>query len=497
MSRVSALRWPLIALALALVPLSASAKGPAPTPTASASASAAPVPVATPEPPDVAIPKLQAALKKDPNDRDALLKWAQYMYIVKRPDQTVAATQKLEQLGVKTAEVYYYEGVAYSDLGNEKDATASLQRAADLAPTNASVLVRLADLLLKEKRGADAERVAQRAITFNKNDASAYDTLGMVYAAEKKYDDARKQFEIAGKMEPKDTSALMLEAQTYLDQKTPQYAIDIYNRVLATNKDSRDAIYGKAHAYAQAGQISDAVKQYDALLQLDPKNVQIELEVAGLYAAHQQDADAQKAFQKAVDDHQGLSLPLITYGQYWYTKKEPDKAVTLWKQALGPKGDDPDALNVLAQYAMSAGKFADASNYLSKLISVLGPSGATPDLYLGLGQAYMAQNQAQKAHDAFRKAYDMHADPVTAMSLAQADLRVKNYKEAADLAETVKKKASDFAKQQPVVYLVAAQAYEGLHQTAAAKENYQKLLSYAPKNSDLAKQATDAIKRLH
>ncbi|MDE2572002.1 MAG: tetratricopeptide repeat protein, partial [bacterium] len=166
MSRVSDLRWPLIAAVIAITPVAASARGSAPTPSPSPSAALA-VPVATPEPPDIAIPKLQAALKKDPNDRDALLKYAQYMSVVKRPDQALIAAQKLEQLGVKTAEVYYYEGVSYEDMGDAKDALAALQKASDLAPTNAGVLVRLADLLLKENRGADAERVAQRAITFN------------------------------------------------------------------------------------------------------------------------------------------------------------------------------------------------------------------------------------------------------------------------------------------------------------------------------------------
>ncbi|HVA38920.1 MAG TPA: tetratricopeptide repeat protein [Candidatus Dormibacteraeota bacterium] len=496
MSRVSALRWPLIAVALALVPLAASAKGTAPAPSPAAS-SAVPVPVATPEPPDVAIPKLQAALKKNPNDRDALLKFAEYMSAVHRPDQALAATQKLEQLGVKTAEVYYYQGSALADLGDDKDAITALQKASDLAPTNAAVLVRLADLYLRANRGPDAERVAQRAITFNKGDSSAYDTLGMVYAAEKKYDEARKQFEQAYKVDSKDPSSLMLEAQTYIDEKTPRKAVDVYDRILAANKNNKDAIYGKAHAYAAADDVVKAVQQYDELLALDPKNVQIELEIAGLYASKSLDSDAQKAFQKAVDDHPGLSVPLISYGQYWYGKKQTAKAVALWKQALGPKGNDPDALNVLAQYSMSAGKYADAASYLNKLIAAVGPNGASPDLYLGLGQAYMGQNQFQQAHDSFRKAYDMHEDPVTAMALAQSDLKLKNFKEAADLAEQVKKKAPAFAKQQPLVYLVAAQAYEGLHQTAAAKENYKQLLSYAPKNSDLAKQASDAIKRLH
>ena len=59
------------------------------------------------------------------------------------------------------------------------------------------ILAQLAEVYLKENRAADAERVAKRAVTFNKDQPVALMTLGSIYAAEQKYDDARAQFEAA------------------------------------------------------------------------------------------------------------------------------------------------------------------------------------------------------------------------------------------------------------------------------------------------------------
>ncbi len=48
------------------------------TPTPAVTASPAPLPTATPEPPSSAIPRLEAKVKADPNDRDSLTQLAGY-----------------------------------------------------------------------------------------------------------------------------------------------------------------------------------------------------------------------------------------------------------------------------------------------------------------------------------------------------------------------------------------------------------------------------------
>ena len=70
--------------AMAFSPAHAVAAKPAPSP--SATASAAPLPTASPEPPNIAIPRLIDKLKANPNDREALSQITNYYLQVNRPD---------------------------------------------------------------------------------------------------------------------------------------------------------------------------------------------------------------------------------------------------------------------------------------------------------------------------------------------------------------------------------------------------------------------------
>src|SRR5579863_9755133 len=86
------------------------------TPSPSPSPSA--LPTASPEPPNVAIPRLQAKLKANPNDQQAMAQLAAEFLQINRPDLAVQFTQHLLQAGDKTAQVYYYDGYAQQALGN-------------------------------------------------------------------------------------------------------------------------------------------------------------------------------------------------------------------------------------------------------------------------------------------------------------------------------------------------------------------------------------------
>ncbi len=73
---------------------------------------------------------------------------AEYLQ-VNRPDITLQYTQHLLQMGDKTAQVYYYDGFAYEQLGNLVAATYDLEQASNLDPTNLGVLAQLADVYIR------------------------------------------------------------------------------------------------------------------------------------------------------------------------------------------------------------------------------------------------------------------------------------------------------------------------------------------------------------
>src|SRR5690348_5681487 len=86
-------------------------------------------PTASPEPPSIAIPRLVAKLKANPSDQMAMAQLAAEYLQVNRPDITLQYTQHLLQLGNKTVQVYYYDGLAQEQMGNPVAATYDLEQA--------------------------------------------------------------------------------------------------------------------------------------------------------------------------------------------------------------------------------------------------------------------------------------------------------------------------------------------------------------------------------
>ncbi len=111
---------------------------PPPRPSPSPSA----LPTASPEPPSVAIPRLMAKLKANPTDQLSMAQLAAQYLQVNRPDIAIQYTQHLLQLGDKSVQVYYYDGLAQEQLGNGRAATYDLEQASNLDPINLGVLAR-------------------------------------------------------------------------------------------------------------------------------------------------------------------------------------------------------------------------------------------------------------------------------------------------------------------------------------------------------------------
>ncbi len=97
-----------------------------PAATAAASSAPAPAPTATPETLDKAIPRLEAVIKANPNDKQAMTELATDYLQVNRPDLAVQLSQKLLQGGMKNAQVYFVDGEANAMTGKVDAGIASM-----------------------------------------------------------------------------------------------------------------------------------------------------------------------------------------------------------------------------------------------------------------------------------------------------------------------------------------------------------------------------------
>ncbi|MDQ6823595.1 MAG: tetratricopeptide repeat protein [Candidatus Eremiobacteraeota bacterium] len=474
----------------AFLPSGVSAR-PAPSP----SPSAAPIPTPTPEPPSIAIPRLQAAVKANPNDRQALAGLAMQYLQIGRPDLTLPLSQRLLQLGEKNAQTYFYDGSAQAALGNIPAAISDFENASNLEPTNVGVLGELTQLYLKTNRPTDAERIANRSITFNKTDARAYVNLGLVYATEKKFDDARKQFETAYSLENKDVTPLLQEAQTYQSQNALASALTVVQRALATDPRNVQALVFKADLIAQQHLPAASAAAFDDAVAAAPDEntkVGILIQKAAMYSAEKQPAQAQAVFDAAVRDYPRVSGAHTAYGEYWISLRQPAKAIAQFQAAIQVNKDDAGALLDLGQISLATRKYSDAVGYLRR-VTQLSPSAQSFAL---LGQAYISTHNYNAAKEACRQSFLAQRTPDTLGCIAGSDFSLKNYAEAGRIFDILDHGVKQYLDRNPQLLYMMGVSYSKTNQNAKAISAYTRLLKNMRVGTKEYRQVQQAITAL-
>lgn len=463
------------ALALSAAPAHAGLFGGKPAPSATPSATPLPMPTATPEPPNIAIPRLEAQLKANPNDRQAMTDLAQEFLGIGHPEASVTLTQRLLQLGTKTAQVYYLDGASQEQLNNMNAALADFEAAADLEPTNLSVLGSLSDLYVKAGRLQDAERVAMRAVTFNKDVPQAYVALGIVYASEQKWDDARKQFETAYSLNPKDVSPLMQEAQTWVMQNTIPNALAVVDRAIAADPKNVQVLVFRADLYSKQNDVAKSASAYDdavAAAASPAEKASVMVRKAAMFASAKKNSDAQATFEAAIQQYPQIGAIHTAYGEYWISMKDQRRAEQEFLTAIRIDKSDVNALTDLAQLKEQQGRMLDAIGYLKQITDVA-PSAQSFAL---LGQAYVSQHDYSQAKDACSKSFQIDRTPDTLGCIAGSDYQLKNYKEAAQIFDVLNVSVKPYMDRSPQMLYMAGVSYTHVNQKTKAVDSYKRLL---------------------
>jgi tetratricopeptide (TPR) repeat protein len=474
-------------------------KKPSPSPAASGGASASPaaLPTATPEPADIAIPRLEAKIKADPNDKDSLLELVGYYLAADKNDQALALTQRLLSLGSKNAQVYYLDGVANQGLGRVKEATTDFEQATALDPTNAQILLTLTNLYLQTNRAADAERVAKRATTFNASDKRVWENYGLVLGQEGKFDDARTQFEAAAKLDPKDPQPIVLEARSYVSQRALALAGQDFDRALAIDPKSSEALLGKASLQSANHNVKDAIATYEQLFAVettDDEKAAVILQEYTLYRDEKMNDDALAQLKRALAAYPNISAVHLAYGDYYFqVAKDTGSAEAEWKTALGPNRDNPQALDRLGEFELSRNKPADALGYFKRLAEVV---PGDPGVLLKLGEVQSINRQYDDARKSYVASFQLQHAPAPLAGIGAADLELHNYKECTQAIGAIDKNAADFIKQNPQLLYVYAKCAVGIKDKTTARSAYTRFKAFVKPGTQLAAEVDKALKEL-
>ncbi len=261
-------------------------------------------------------------------------------------------------------------------------------------------------------------------------------------------------------------------------------SIGYYKKALQIAPHASVILERLAEIDAKSQHTSDAIAAAQEALQSDPSDVDAHRLLARIYVRALSDqavgAAQQDDLTKAVQQFEAVLqlAPNDTYSALWLARlygfeNQPDQAEKVLRGVLQRDSENEPALEQLSQLLIDEGRAQDAISLLTKAAD----EASSPDLFGVLGDAYSHAHDFAKAEDAYRKAIE--GDPSDAShrhGLAQALMAQQKYAEA--LAQF--KKLTELEPNSADNYLRMAELQRRLGQYDQAQDSLNHAQQLAP-----------------
>ncbi len=349
-----------------------------------------------------AVEVLQPALQQAPED-SAILALAGEVY-TQNNEFTKAAQfyEKASNIDPKNAQLRTGLGLSRLAAGDGDRAMADLEAATDLDTNKYQADVMLIMSHLARNEFTEAEVATGALEKKQPNNPLTFNLRGAAQVGKKKFPEARKSFEKALALQPTYFPAAMNLAQLDLQDKDPQAAR----------------------------------KRFEAILEKDPNNLQALSALAGL--SNQIKASPQEVVEwlnRAKKGNPTSSQPALLLARYYLGTGDKKKALELAVEAQAISPENPEVLDTLGLFQLSAGEKNAAETTFNKLVSVQ-PNSAMA--LVRLANAQYANENVKGATASLKKALEIKPDLLDALTAMVAiEIRAKRYPEAMTIVKKV------------------------------------------------------------
>ena len=214
-------------------------------------------------------------------------------YRLNRYPMAIEALRKETQIDPKNAKSWMWLGVTQLAAGDAEGASASLDKAARLNPSDVDILYHrgrahmlvsknsyeemyqedpnswrvhqaLAQSFVEADRLDDAAQECQSALNQRPSEPGLHEQLADIYWKQNQLEKAEAAFQEELKIDPESVSSRYKLAVVSLERSKPEQTVALLGQVLQESPDYRDAHYERGRAEAQLGQVNDAIADFKA-----------------------------------------------------------------------------------------------------------------------------------------------------------------------------------------------------------------------------------------
>jgi tetratricopeptide (TPR) repeat protein len=384
---------------------------------------------------------LDTVLAENPKDGDAIAMRAALLLQTGNAQQIKQATNDLQSLVAKTPDNHllrYNLARALVAQGDSERARLELEAAIKLRPDFIVARELLAKVYLTKGDAARALKEADEIIAMNNTNVQAHlvrssaligigerdkahEELAVINKISPENPDARYQigymawqtgdykqaeqvFNDLYKNNPKDIRGLVGVVETLVGQKKMAEAIQLIQKASEKEPERQDLRLALANLYVSDLRYDDALKIFNALLQLDPKSSDLLVRVGETQRRKGDINTAIETFRRASQAAPTDTKPLLQLGLLMDGTGRREQAKPIYEQILKIQPDHPVALNNLAFIKAEEGVDLDEALTMAERARQKLPESMT--IKDTLGWIYIKKNLSDDAVRVFKELVD-------------------------------------------------------------------------------------------
>ncbi len=340
-----------------------------------------------------------------PGDRDAKILLGRAQIGARQFPEAIELFKSLLEDSSGDLEAEFYLATAYEQGGNSPEAA------------------RIFSHLLENSDASD-EQKANRPV-FQQHLAAVYQDMGEHEKAIALYEEL-----LQGQKEPRPGLVFMLINAYRLNRQFDK-ALSVGKQYYEQNPKDVNIGLVYARALADAGKTREGADLLLKMLQSDPSNIDIYVNLSQVYLQGKRFSEAEKVLRRAEDrqlDSERLKFQLATV---YERQKDFDKAEVLFKEVLKANPKNATALNYIGYMLADRGvRLQEAVKYVEEALALDPNNGAYLD---SLGWAFYKLNDLGKAEEYLLRAVELvKNDPVIHDHLGDVYYKTGNYEKAVE-----------------------------------------------------------------
>lgn len=349
-----------------------------------------------------------------------------------------------------------------------------------LDPTAAYLYIRMANLMARNRRIADALILARMAVLFDPKNEEAYSMLGKVFTVTNDRGRAIEAYARALELKPEDKDLYIFIGHLQASEKHFEDAEKTFERMLKQFPDEKDGYWYLGKVYIENKQYDKAVQVFEELLQRRRDGAsQVHVELGSIYMLKNEPGEAEKHFREAVKLDAFNINARLNLGQVLAAQKKYEESYLVFEELSKLA---PSNLGIRIKMALVLAEQKQYDKAKEMLNKILASKPGWDQIRFHLGQVLKEQGKLDEAETEF--AHIPKGAPTYLNSRIVMSLMFLRAREPGKSLRYIDE-AIETDSQDPELYQIRGSILEELNRYQEALQTYKQALAFNPRNTKL------------